>query len=205
MPYFKPRKSTQVQALGADRASALLGLAVAKYPTHDAEVGELVQLAHAASDFPPEPATVALLDLLSSHFYAFLVDGGALYAAPVGEGGRDYTRHGELVAAADPSLRARLCGVPLATDRIVRILSDQNFVSDSVFSRILFEFCQNSFPRRSVFCVGAFRLTFHGQAFDDAWSFRNCSFKASRRKKEEKEKGKKENHGKSPTFVTNIC
>ena len=27
-------------------------------------------------------------------------------------------------------------------------------------------------------CVlGHFRLSFHGQAFDDAWSFRNCSFK----------------------------
>ena len=33
-------------------------------------------------------------------------------------------------------------------------------------------------------CVlGHFRLSFHGQAFDDAWSFRSCSFKASRRKK----------------------
>ena len=27
-----------------------------------------------------------------------------------------------------------------------------------------------------------FRLSFHGQAFDDAWSFRSCSFIASRRK-----------------------
>ena len=27
-----------------------------------------------------------------------------------------------------------------------------------------------------------FRLSFHCQAFDDVWSFRSCSFKASRRK-----------------------
>ena len=34
-------------------------------------------------------------------------------------------------------------------------------------------------------CVlGHFRLSFLGQACDDAWSFPNCSFKASRRKKE---------------------
>ena len=39
----------EVQALGVDRASALLGLAVAKYPTHDAEVGMLVQMAQAES------------------------------------------------------------------------------------------------------------------------------------------------------------
>ena len=39
-------------------------------------------------------------------------------------------------------------------------------------------------------CVlGHFRLSFHGQAFDDASSFRSCSFKASRRKKKG---GKKE-------------
>ena len=32
-------------------------------------------------------------------------------------------------------------------------------------------------------CVmGHFRLSFHGRAFDDTWSFRSCSFKASRRK-----------------------
>ena len=33
-------------------------------------------------------------------------------------------------------------------------------------------------------CVlGHFRLSFHGQAFDDAWPFWSCSFKASLRKK----------------------
>ena len=38
-------------------------------------------------------------------------------------------------------------------------------------------------------CVlGHFRLSFHGHAFDDAWSSRNCSLKALRPKKE----GKKE-------------
>ena len=38
-----------------------------------------------------------------------------------------------------------------------------------------------------MLCVGAVSAAFHGQAFDDAWSFRNCSFKASRQKRKRKE------------------
>ena len=34
--------------------------------------------------------------------------------------------------------------------------------------------------------LGHFRLSFHGHAFDDVWSFRNCSFKASREKRKRK-------------------
>ena len=43
-------------------------------------------------------------------------------------------------------------------------------------------------------CVmGHFRLSLFGQAFDDVWSFRNCSFKALRRKKEKKRKIRRTN------------
>ena len=46
----------------------------------------------------------------------------------------------------------------------------------------------NSVPRRYVLGVGAFSADLsHGHAFDDAWSFRNCSFKASRGKNRKKE------------------
>ena len=40
------------------------------------------------------------------------------------------------------------------------------------------------FGNNSLLKVG---MSFHGQAFDDAWSFRSCSFKASRREMKQTE------------------
>ena len=61
--------------------------------------------------------------------------------------------------------------------------------SSAIFSFFLTSqiyYSLNSVPRRYVLRVGAFSADLsHGHAFDDAWSFRNCSFKASRCKKEQ--------------------
>ena len=47
-----------------------------------------------------------------------------------------------------------------------------------------FSMCRIYYLSHSGPCcvLGHFQLSFHGQAFDDAWSFRSFSFKTSRRK-----------------------
>ena len=87
------------------------------------------------------------------------------------------------------SLGMSVCLVPSPLSTISGCLAHCNLtaqasrLSNYILQRSFFFFARMSCSKQS---------TFHGQASDRVWSFPNCSFKASRRKKEKKRKTEKQ-------------